>query len=535
MQGLLKSFAKDRRGNFAMTAAIVAVPLVLAVGMALDYSMMVRAKAALQQATDTAALAVSREGPQIGLAQSQEIATAFLTSTGQEGVSDITVTRNEDQVTVTASVPSGVEFAKFLNWSPDKLYSSSTAEYATLSYEIGLVLDTTGSMAGGKLQAMKEAVHTLIDDMSAQVMQKSKLKIAMIPFATFVNVGPDQGPVFDAKNKQVAGSGKSWLDLNGASPIPQGELTTGASRFQVYKNLGQKWPGCVESRYAAGKDYDVDDTPPSAAKPETRFVPALAIDEPDSGFQNSYIKSNAKPYVNTIIERIKRWAKYGVNTTAMGIPLNNGMLDAIFDLLGLGKITIDTSLSNGEPKGPGRGCTMQPITALSDDMNDLKAKVDALQASGNTNITEGVAWGMRVLSPTEPFTEGSPVGKKNVRRVMVLLTDGSNTFGATPNEMNSLYTASGYMADGRLGFTTGTEAQANAAMNDRTLKACDVAKKQGIEVYTIRLEEPNVTTGTMLKDCATDPDHYFDVPNRAQLDEAFKGIKDSIVTVRLAS
>ena len=72
-------------------------------------------------------------------------------------------------------------------------------------------------------------------------------------------------------------------------------------------------------------------------------------------------------------------------------------------------------------------------------------------------------------------------------------------------------------------------------MNARTLEACDTAKAAGIEVYTIRLEEPNVATGTMLKECASAPEHYFDVPSRAQLDEAFAAIKDRIVRVRIAS
>jgi multimeric flavodoxin WrbA len=72
-------------------------------------------------------------------------------------------------------------------------------------------------------------------------------------------------------------------------------------------------------------------------------------------------------------------------------------------------------------------------------------------------------------------------------------------------------------------------------MNARTLKACDTAKAAGIEVYTIRLEEPNVATGTMLKECASAPDHYFDVPSRTMLDEAFDAIKDRIVKVRISS
>ena len=39
----------------------------------------------------------------------------------------------------------------------------------------------------------------------------------------------------------------------------------------------------------------------------------------------------------------------------------------------------------------------------------------------------------------------------------------------------------------------------------------------------------------MLKECASAPDHYFDVPSRSQLDDAFDAIKQKIVKVRIAS
>ena len=44
-----------------------------------------------------------------------------------------------------------------------------------------------------------------------------------------------------------------------------------------------------------------------------------------------------------------------------------------------------------------------------------------------------------------------------------------------------------------------------------------------------------MTTGTMLQECASDADHYMDVPNRAMLDEAFEKIKEKIALVRLSS
>ena len=98
--------------------------------------------------------------------------------------------------------------------------------------------------------------------------------------------------------------------------MPQSELATGASRFQLYSNLGQKWPGCVETRYAAGKDYDVDDTPADPANPETLFVPTFAIDEPDTPRlrqQLHQVRRQAERQ-DRPAQKKKRWAKYGVET-----------------------------------------------------------------------------------------------------------------------------------------------------------------------------------------------------------------------------
>jgi hypothetical protein len=418
-------------------------------------------------------------------------------------------------------------------------------------------------MAGGKLTSMKDAVLGLVDTMSMQVKDEKKLKFATVPFNNFVNVGAQHGPQFDKKGKQIAGTGAKWLDLKGRAEVPQSELDVGASRFQLYANMGQQWSGCVETRFASGTDYDVDDTTPLSSAPNTLFIPAFAIDEPDTpGFGNSYIKSDAKPKDKSPAEKKKRWAKYGVQTDEKGKPKNGGLLDPLLVGLGVGddddgddddddddddeddggmvkfkKVKIDSRASpkNGMPKGPSNGCNVQPITPLSNDYAALKTKVKPLAAAGTTNIMEGVAWGNRVLSPGAPFGESAANKNKNLLRIMVVLTDGSNVFGNEPNDLGSSYSSQGYLVDGRLGIAAGGSSATNALMNERTLAACQVAKDSGIEVYTIRLEEPDVATGTMLKECASDADHYFDVPNRTQLDDAFGTIRDRIVRVRISS
>lgn len=61
MRKFLKSFLKCRRGNFATTIGIAAVPLMLVAGGAVDYTMMQHANGALQEVADGAALVGVKE------------------------------------------------------------------------------------------------------------------------------------------------------------------------------------------------------------------------------------------------------------------------------------------------------------------------------------------------------------------------------------------------------------------------------------------------------------------------------------------
>ncbi len=544
MRKVLQRFLGDRAGNFAIMTSLLAVPLLLGVGMALDYSTISRTRADLQNSLDSAVLSIAREGKDVSDDRARQIAELFLAQNSRLKVTDIQVHHDGTAFSVEGVTDAPIAFGNLFGYDGWPVAAASSADIAYVTYEVGLVLDTTGSMAGGKLTAMKDAVNGLIDGMAKQVNDTDKLKFALVPFSSFVNVGPGFGPSFK-NGKQVAGTGATWLDLQGTSPLRQSELGAGASRFQLNENLGRKWSGCVETREAGGKDYDVSDAPADPAKPETLYVPAFAIDEPDSGYINNYISSGAKPNDSSVAQKIARWKKYGVQTDAAGNPSNGGLLDVVWALLnGLrltggdnGKIAISTRAVSGYGEtGPGFGCVSQPITPLTSDYAGLETKVNALKAQGNTNIMEGVAWGMRVLSPSEPFSQGSdPEKAPNVEKIMIVLTDGTNVFGNMRNGLGSTYSSLGYLVDGRLGISAGGSGSTTPLMNERTLAACNNAKAQGIEVYTIRLEEPDVATGTLLRDCATRPENYFDVPSRSQLDEAFGQIRERIARVRISS
>ena len=518
-----KNIFRDRGGNFAILTSLAAGPLVLGAGMAIDLSTINARQSELQQAIDSAVLAVAREGKDISDNQAREIAKQFLAGNIEAKLTDIDVKRTGSKVEVVANTKARMAFGSLFGYADWPVSANATADLAFTAYEIALVLDTTGSMYGGKLASMKDAVLGLIDTMSAQITDDQKLKFAMVPFSTFVNVGPQYGPKFDGKGRIIKGTGAEWLDLKGKSDVPQLELPQNLSRFEVMHHLKQEWKGCVETRMPTKKvAYDVADVPAVQSKKKSLFVPTFAIDEPDTGeYGNNYITSNVDPLDKGAIAQVQKLLKYG--------------LSGVVGPLGLdGLVQTNPATNFSGSKGPGNGCVAQPITPLTNQYGSLKSKVGSLEARGNTNIMEGVAWGMRVLSPGEPFNEGRK-DEPGVEKIMIVLTDGSNVFGNRSTKLGSTYSSFGYLVDGRIGVTSGGSSNTTNIMNQKTLAACDNAKAAGIEVYTIRLEEPDVATGSMLADCATSAAHYFDTPSRTDLDKVFSKIRENIVKLRISS
>jgi len=153
---------------------------------------------------------------------------------------------------------------------------------------------------------------------------------------------------------------------------------------------------------------------------------------------------------------------------------------------------------------PGRVGEMR---RLSNDWTALGATIDTMQPSGYTNITIGLVWGMHLLSPTEVATEGAPHGTADLTKYIILMTDGDNTRNRWGNN--------GWGND----------------MNKRTEAVCDNIKAAKIEVYTIRLVSGNAS---LLRNCATREEMYYDVQDAAQLSGVFNAIGADIASLHLS-
>ena len=155
---------------------------------------------------------------------------------------------------------------------------------------------------------------------------------------------------------------------------------------------------------------------------------------------------------------------------------------------------------------------MRALTSLYGygDYNDLVSLVTSMQPRGFTNIALGASWGLASLTPSDPFTEGAPIGSAGVKKYMVILTDGKNTM----NHVN------------------GSQQSTVAPIDAQTSTVCSLVRSSKIELFTIRLLDGDTS---LLKGCASGSDHYFDVQNSAQLTSAFRSIIDAISGTRLTN
>lgn len=503
--------ARDQRGNVAIVAALAMGPICVAGLGAVDLARATSAKSQLQDALDAAALGAARtngttdaEMTAAGdryLKQNLDLASDFTLASSSFKIGENGKIIANAQLSVTPFI------AGLVTGGTMKVAATSEVVRADMKVEIALVLDNTGSMSeGSKLRDLKNAAKNFVTEMqaaAAKSVEPDAVKISLVPFSSTVRV--------DGNAYRYA----TWMDQNGTSPINNQIFTTAsgtqyANRFTLFSTLGTSWRGCVEMRQAP---YDVQDTPPTTGA--TLYTPYFAVDEPDSktsgygsDFQNDYISDG---------------------TSSSNWRVRQGSVT---------KYKSKSGLSNSF--GPNRGCDLEKVMRLTTDFSSLRSAIDDLNASGNTNIPIGMAWGWNTLSPTAPFSDGVAYGTPKHKKILILMTDGENTISQRDTPNDGTYAATGYIWQGRVLKANlsplqqgATDADRTNALDSRLALVCQNMKAKDIEIYTIRVE---VKSGTsqLLKSCATADDYFYDVSNSNALTQVFQSIAGQIAALHLS-
>lgn len=518
-------FLSDRGGNIAIIFALALLPLLAAIGAAVDYNRAMNSRQKLSTSLDAALLAFGRSGPEDedeaqefvhGYIEQQLLATHYQ---GSWALDSFEFSGNQITATVSGELPTAI--MGLMGVDSIDYGTSSTVIREQKRVELALVLDNTGSMgSSGKIGALRDAASKLVEIMYDGANAEDNVKIALVPFVTSVNI------------KAPSDFSMDWMDTEGKSKFhginfdesltnenyysggrrkkkgnkKKSDEPLPANHFDLFDGItNASWKGCVEAR---PEPYDTNDTAPSSGNPDTLWVPWFWPDEPDSGssFHNDYMDDL---YKGDDDEKQAFTGKYNKHSGS-----------------------IDETPSN--TSGPNKSCG-QPILPLTNDEDDLLDDIDDMTPwnGSGTNIAQGLVWGWRVLSPSEPFTEGVPYSQTDTLKALVLLSDGENVVVNQSNSLNySDYNGYNYLSNDRLG--THSTSQAAKQVNDKVEDICDEVKERDIRVYTILFDLNSSSLRTLFRNCATDPSLYFDNPSPSQLEDVFESIAYDLSNLRLA-
>ena len=207
----LKKFVANQSGAAAMVLAVASLPLVMAAGAAVDYGNSVAVQARLQAATDAAALAAGRESNRTH-AELEQIANEYFKS-------NYAAAPDAEQPSMTLSVEADgrlqvngqVQVQNYLiavaGYDKTTVTAKSQVSKDATGLEVALVFDNTGSMGNqSRLSTLKIAARDFVNILFGPRETAATLKIAVVPFSQFVNVGPGN-------------ANQDWIDKAGLNPF----------------------------------------------------------------------------------------------------------------------------------------------------------------------------------------------------------------------------------------------------------------------------------------------------------------------------
>ena len=371
----LRRFVGARDGGVMVIFGILAVPLLLGAGVAIDYTRAANTRSNLQASVDAAALAAATALANGG--NPAQTAANYVQQRFPYMSRSVTTTTTVDAATGTVTVdartsePTTVMKIAHIDAMPVSAQARAAIGAGGQKLEIGIAMDVTASMApNGKLDSAKAAARDLITKVMLQPngSPRSNVRVGIVPFAEYVNVGT-----------QYAGA--DWL----------------TSTADYSETLPER---CYP-------------THPNIVYGPTYYVPYTCSRDGvpyDCTYSTADVISYGDPVtVCTTPTVTRKW--WGC------VASQNSPAD-------------ESDLANAGNKVPvihDRLCGA-PLSRLGSTKERLFWNIDVMLPYGETYIAHGLLWGWRLLSHRPPFADGSATA--DTKKVLVLMTDGANTLSA---------------------------------------------------------------------------------------------------------
>lgn len=365
---------KNTTGNVTMVFALLVPALALLLFGSIDYLRIAAMKQTLQDVADSALLAAALTGLESEAELTAE-AKRFLDANLDSRFDGLTVSigisqKSEDVLAATAGVSVPTLFGDIIGRSGVDVGAYAEAKSAVTSrLELALVLDTTGSMQGSKIAALKDAAVDLADT----IMDGKLVSVAVVPFAQYVHVG-------------MVHRDHPGIDVPHDEP--------GERRCEMrdkYKNVG--------------------------GRRECRNVPSTCtndgVSRPCTKRKCEWVEPPERVYVG---QREHCWTS--------GRKIWKGCVGSRRD-----PRNTDIDFPTVDVPGLLNANCKNPVTRLTTNKGSVTSAIRGMNTGHNTYIAPGLIWGWRSLDHNYPFPDGAnrDTTDEEIIKAIVLMTDGANT------------------------------------------------------------------------------------------------------------
>lgn len=496
-------FSKDEGGQIAIIFALMIVTVVTLVGGAVDYGRWLNARTQTQAAIDSALLAAGRTAQTSSGNETMSLAAAnsyYAKMKSNLVVNDSVAFYSANSATSFSAKGSNYINTPFLSiigieQLPVLKLGDTVQATATIaqggnsgsSVEIGLMLDTTGSMSGQKIIDLQTAATELVDIVIWEDQSKYRSRIGIAPFSQAVNVGD------------------YFQSVTNENPL---KVTHVESKITSYTDTyGYVYPPSCYTTKTTTKNGVTTTTTTNNCLGQSQYYVLI---------------SHTPNYTTTTVTDNYARAKCVVERTGTdeftdAVPAAGTWLTSLYTA----KIKAGSSASSASSATCPEAVPMIPLT---NDKTKLKATINSLVAQNSTAGAVGTAWAWYLISPnwgtiftgdSQPesyskMTELGTNGQPKLQKIAILMTDG--------------------------GYNYWQNASASVStVNPKALSLCSGMKAKGIKVYTVGFDLGTDTTAkTMLQTCATDSTYFYDAANGDALKAAFRDIALKISTLRLS-
>ncbi len=187
-----KRFHTNQRGATTLALALMILPILGLMGLAIDGITIYTVQNGMRAALDSAGLAAM----QVESPERQKVAQSYFSANtlglGGQVVNTMTLDMDEQDNRISLAATADVEtaFARLFGFNTIKVRVYSAIEQGSSGrVEIALVIDTSFSMQGSRMQSVKQGANTLINTLFGSQNSVSNVWMSFIPYTGVINIG----------------------------------------------------------------------------------------------------------------------------------------------------------------------------------------------------------------------------------------------------------------------------------------------------------------------------------------------------------